>query len=1191
MSSAQESFFIEGGTVPPESPSYLPRAADGDLYRHASQGDYCYVLSSRQTGKSSLMVRVAERLREDGAAVASVDLSMIGTLQKDPDQWYFGIISAIFDELGVAFDLDPWWREHDRQPPLQKLTDLFRELLVQTTGKVVIFLDEIETTLPLGFTDEFFAAIRACYNARARQPEYRRLTFVLVGVASPSELMQDGRRTPFNVGVHIELRDFSVAECRPWLAVLARHAEDAGAVLEAVFSWTSGHPFLTQKLLRRLVRDGDGHPEERVRQLVEELFLDPAKRRIEPNLGEISRRLLADPTALREQQVKIYRRVLKGRKVPDKAALLPFAKLKLTGLVVTSTAGFLETRNRIYRRAFDETWVRDTMPRRFPAKLAAGVLLALLIITGFIVAKAQVHINQITGAEEVVPYDAYRSLRRIPGFRTNAEDLFATYWDRQSIASENRGEPENALIQQFRALTAQDTEERRKRAFLLKQQFEGLEATVEMPGDEVTAIAPDLSWWVTLDAQNRGWLWRRDASRPVSDLGRITDAVFFARPLRRAEHDRRTAGLFETWLITGTAEGTVGAMQLGVGSKANHAIHQQAVTSLAVSADGEWLATGSEDRSVTVWWLGDGVLKASCLLSLPHRNPIEALAISGNGRWLATRFEDSPSLLLWNLGRRPSPTRRGSECPMVGFSDALPLTGLYRLQHRQNVAAIAFSHDDRRLFVGGDSLLVWDLENLEHEPRDLHREGSPITAMMAAPGRLFVGDLDGTVSAFALDGQAELSQTHLLRGLIGPVDSLAVEPRGRQLAAGSKLGRFTRWTVASEAPRLQASAEITDVAISSDLEQIAAGLIDGGVEHWQPNGQRKEDLSYGVPVSVVVFDPSDRWLASGSTDGKIRLWQPAADLPGPSFIHGDGQPVTALGFDPTGELLASGAWDGTVRLWQIADPAKPELRLEAHRSAVAAVSFSPGGRWLMAASQDSDLVLWDLRSAAAGETPPAHTFRSSSKITVSTLGPADRWLATGNLAGQIELWDLWSSEPTADPLSQDQGDLVTTICFGPRGDRLITGGFEGSIRHWFFSERDGLSADRRDALSSIDWPRGNDAVRAAKLSPDGRLLLIAKDRVVHVFYLPSAEGSSWHQSSFYGRWSSFFRVWDDQVRLAWPFEDTIELETLRILGLRGDPEVLLAEWQDNLGLYLPAGSTDPRPLRSRRTSRSESEAR
>ena len=89
----------------------------------------------------------------------------------------------------------------------------FARILIETVG---VGQDEIDVVRSLPFsTDEFFAALRECYNRRSLDPRFQRLTFCLLGVASPSELIQDVRITPFNIGRRIELTDFTAVEAAP----------------------------------------------------------------------------------------------------------------------------------------------------------------------------------------------------------------------------------------------------------------------------------------------------------------------------------------------------------------------------------------------------------------------------------------------------------------------------------------------------------------------------------------------------------------------------------------------------------------------------------------------------------------------------------------------------------------------------------------------------------------------------------------------------------------------------------------------------------------------------------------------------------------------------------------------------------------------------------------------------------------
>ena len=103
-------FFTVGGTLPPDAPSYVMRQADEDLFTHLSAGHFCYLLTSRQMGKSSLMVRTTARLKAAGARVAILDLTKIGQ-NVTTDQWYNGLLGR----LGVAFGLEDKLKEYSRR--------------------------------------------------------------------------------------------------------------------------------------------------------------------------------------------------------------------------------------------------------------------------------------------------------------------------------------------------------------------------------------------------------------------------------------------------------------------------------------------------------------------------------------------------------------------------------------------------------------------------------------------------------------------------------------------------------------------------------------------------------------------------------------------------------------------------------------------------------------------------------------------------------------------------------------------------------------------------------------------------------------------------------------------------------------------------------------------------------------------
>ncbi len=376
--------FVAGGTVQAGNGVYVERAADADLLAHCRVGDFTYVLTSRQMGKSSLMIRTAERLTAEDAHPIIIDLTEFGA-QTTAEQWYRGLLVAVQDSLNLETRVSDWWPMQRGDGYAHRFTRYLREVaLAQCSKRLVLFIDEIDTTLRLDFTDDFFAAIRFLYQNRATEPDLQRLSFVLIGVATPGDLIKDAARTPFNVGHRIELTDFTLDEASALVSHLPVPAPVGRDLIARILRWTGGHPYLTLRLVRSLVETPPKElSEAAVSDRVTALFLG-AQGESDSNL-QFVRDMLTRKAFDREAVLRTYRDVRRGGPVKDRELDQVSSWLKLSGIVRRSD-GMLRVRNAIYEQVFDERWAADHLElnlnwRRRLTRVAAVLLAVTALVT------------------------------------------------------------------------------------------------------------------------------------------------------------------------------------------------------------------------------------------------------------------------------------------------------------------------------------------------------------------------------------------------------------------------------------------------------------------------------------------------------------------------------------------------------------------------------------------------------------------------------------------------------------------------------------------------------------------------------------------------------------------------------------------------------------------------------------------
>jgi len=401
-------FYQVGGSLPPDIPSYVQRDADSKLYEYLKKGYFCYILNARQVGKSSLRIHTSIRLAQEGYICIHIDITSIGSKDISADQWYYSFTSHIIEQLfldEIAFA--QWWEEQQLLSPVRRFSKAFDSIILPhiQDKKIIIFIDEIDSILGIHTfsTDDFFAVTRSFYNLRAEKPAYRAITFAIFGVATPEDLMRDSSRTPFNIAYKVTLNPFKLEASMQLANGLTNQSIPPLEILERVFFYTNGMPYLTQKILYNIAQDPIKSLKD-IDKIVDRLFIKEGTN--ERNLRNVEKRIVNNKK-FNIKMITLLHRILHQESIKSDPADLRHIYLKLSGLI-SSKDGYLHYSNHIYELVFDKEWLSELynkINRPFSEDLNRWLELnkdTSALIKGEVLAKAKTWANQ---REDLTPLE------------------------------------------------------------------------------------------------------------------------------------------------------------------------------------------------------------------------------------------------------------------------------------------------------------------------------------------------------------------------------------------------------------------------------------------------------------------------------------------------------------------------------------------------------------------------------------------------------------------------------------------------------------------------------------------------------------------------------------------------------------------------------------------------------------------
>jgi WD40 repeat protein len=1056
-----------GGVLPPDHPTYVVRPADRKILEKLIAGEYCYLMSSPQTGKSSLVLRTIQALQAKNIACITLNLNKVVNNQITLDEWYDEVLhnlGKIWQGTNHQNKKPLWLLANDLTPAQRFLLFIEEVLLIQIPRQpIIILIDEIDQKQVNYPLTDLVNIVTHCYEKRWHDQNFRRITFGLFGRDIPEKLLTFCQP--------VEFTRFSWQEINSLLPGIAKRVTNSEQIINEILYWTEGQPLLTQKLCSLLINYlneeagidnqtsiSDHLPHDEDTSLVEELVricvIEHWESQDLPEHFQIIRdRLMLNKNII--NLLEVYRQVLHPP-VTLTAFSAEFETVHRVGVVADQSAeqkeliacglvrnvhGVLQAYNPIYEEIFNHDWIKEQIERihhfldddlddySIDNYLSQPILQPVLNVdnssnlakidhrynTGNHQNSNNGKISSNDHQPNILPSLKNSNLSQNNSLNNSLNNLSNSNQAKSLLNSPKIRWLSILAIASIIAVLYGIWSQLNRANKQLQQAQQQLAIAqkgtqLERQGANALQQFNNNQLPALLSAMQAGMELNTLASKQQTQKNLPEAFPFNLFSDKKSQSSKQQINPTEY-----PSTSPILALQQILDQ-----IHEKQqlknIRRINYSPDGQWLGSIQTDGTAEILTAA-GKVHAKLR---GHQGKVTKIVFSPNNQYIATAGEDG-TVRIWEKSGR-----------LIGNFAA----------HQGNVWDVIFSPDSANFVSGGEDGMV-QLGSINNANlQKIHEQEGRILDVTFSPDgeKIASASWDGTVKISNINGKGK---PIILKGHEGSVETVQFNPDGESIVTAGWDGTVRIWhnkgkQTGKQQAKLQGkTGGVWTFAFSPNGEQIVTSGEDGNAYIWDNTGEQLNKLTgHQGMITSVIYSPDGQYISTADSIGVIRLWTNTGRLI--NLFNGHQGRVWDMNFSPNSQQLLTVGEDNIARIWQL--KAHYLTNLPGNKDMFGTVNFSPDGQLLATGGIDGSVRIWDIQGK-----PIARFKGYLGMFQHINFSPDHQLLVTAGDDGPPRLWQISGKEVRA--FTGGQG-AIHLMRFSPDGKTLVSVNDQGNMSFW-----------------------------------------------------------------------------------------------------------------------------------------------